>query len=89
MSLKYFGVMLTAGLVGAGVALLLAPTSGQDTRRRLSRSLDEEKRRLAKRLNREKAVLLKKGRKAMDEVTEFMSDEFEQAQKKLSKVVPL
>lgn len=89
MSLKHFGVMLTAGVVGAAVALLLAPSSGQETRRRLSRTLDEEKRRLGKKLDREKANLVRKGKEAMADVTEFVTDELENAQKKLSKVVPL
>jgi gas vesicle protein len=88
-TLKYFGVVLTAGLVGAGVALLLAPASGEETRRRLARSLDGEKRRMVKRINREKADLVKRGRRAMEEVTGFVSDEFEAAQKKIAKVVPL
>ena len=89
MSLKYFGVALTAGLVGAGVALLLAPASGEETRRRLGRSIDDEKRRMMKKINREKADLIKRGRRAMDDVSEFVNDELEAAQKKIAKVVPL
>jgi gas vesicle protein len=88
-TLKYFGVVLTAGLVGAGVALLLAPASGEETRRRLSRGLDDEKRRMIKKINREKEDMLKRGRRAMDEVTGFVSEELEAAQKKIAKVVPL
>ena len=88
-SFKYFGVALTAGLVGAGVALLLAPASGEETRRRLARSLDDEKRRMMKKINREKSILIKRGRRAMDDVSEFVSDELEAAQKKIGKVVPL
>jgi gas vesicle protein len=88
-TLKYFGVVLTAGLIGAGVALLLAPSSGEETRRRLSRNMEEEKRRMLKKINREKVNLMKRGKKAVDGVTEFVSDEFEAAQKKISKVVPL
>jgi gas vesicle protein len=87
--LKYFGAVLTAGLVGAGVALLLAPASGEETRRRLGRTLEDEKRRLAKRINREKAHLLKRGRQAVDDVSDFVSEELEAAQKKIAKVVPL
>jgi gas vesicle protein len=88
-TLKYIGVVLTAGLVGAGVALLLAPASGEETRRRLARGLDDEKRRMMKKINREKTNLVKRGRRAMEEVTEFVNDEFEAAQKKIAKVVPL
>jgi gas vesicle protein len=88
-TLKYFGVVLTAGLIGAGVALLLAPASGEETRRRLSRNMEDEKRRMMKRINREKANLVKRGKKAMEDASEFVNDEFEAAQKKISKVVPL
>lgn len=88
-TLKYFGVILTAGLIGAGVALLLAPASGEETRRRLARAFEDEKRQMVKKLNREKANLMKRSRRAMDEVSEFVTDELEAAQKKLSKVVPL
>jgi gas vesicle protein len=88
-TLKYFGVVLTAGLVGAGVALLLAPASGEETRRRVARTLDEEKRRMMKRLDRERANMVKRGRRAMEEVSEFVNDELEAAQKKIAKVVPL
>jgi gas vesicle protein len=88
-ALKYFGVVLTAGLVGAGVALLLAPASGEETRRRLARGMDDEKRRMMKRINQEKANLVKRGRRKLEEVTDFVNDEFEAAQKKIAKVVPL
>jgi gas vesicle protein len=87
--LRSFGVVLAAGLIGAAVALLLAPGSGEDTRRRLARGVDEEKRRLMKKINRERANLVKRGRRAIDEVTDRVSDELEAAQKKISKVVPL
>jgi gas vesicle protein len=87
--IRYFGVILAAGLVGAGVALLLAPSSGEETRRRLSRTVDDEKRRMVKRINKEKANLVKRGRRKLEEVTDFMNDEFEAAQKKIAKVVPL
>jgi gas vesicle protein len=88
-TLKYFGVILTAGLVGAAVALLLAPASGEETRRRLTRTMEDEKRRMVKRINREKAQLVKRGRQKLEEVTEYVNDEFEAAQKKIAKVVPL
>ena len=87
--LKNFGVVLAAGLIGAAVALLLAPTSGEETRRRLARGVDDEKRRMIKKINRERANLVKRGRRAIDEVTDIVSDELHAAQKKISKVVPL
>jgi hypothetical protein len=51
--------------------------------------VDDEKRRLMKKINRERANLVKRGRNAIDEVTERVSDELDAAQKKISKVVPL
>jgi len=86
-SLKYVGVALTAGVVGAAVALLIAPASGRETRKRLSRRFDEESRRMGRNLREEKENLLKKGREAFEGVTDFVTDEIESAQKKLSKVV--
>jgi gas vesicle protein len=86
-SLKYVGVALTAGIVGAAVALLMAPASGRETRKRLSRRFDEESRRMGRTLREEKDSLLKKGREALDEVADYVSDELDSAQKKLSKVV--
>jgi gas vesicle protein len=88
-TLKTLGVVLAAGLIGAAVALLLAPTSGEETRRRLSRGVDDEKRRMMKKINRERANLVKRGRRAIEEVTDIVTDELEAAQKKISKVVPL
>ena len=85
--LKTLGVALTAGLVGAGVALLMAPASGQETRRQINRGLDRQKRLYAKKLNRETARLMKKGRAAMEDVTDFVQDELHAAQKRLEKVV--
>ena len=41
--LRYVGVALVAGTVGAAVALLMAPDSGRNTRRRLGRSLARER----------------------------------------------
>ena len=88
-TLKTFGVVLAAGLIGAAVALLLAPASGEETRRRLARGVEDEKRRMKKRIDRERVNLVKRGRRAIEEVTEAVSDELQAAQKKISKVVPL
>ena len=86
-SLKYVGIALTAGIVGAAVALLMAPASGRETRRRLSRRFEEESRRMSRSLRSEKENLLKKGREALEDVTDYVSEELDAAQKKLSKVV--
>jgi gas vesicle protein len=85
--LKYIGVALTAGIVGATVALLLAPQSGSETRRRLGRRLEEESQRMSRTLRNEKENLLKKGREALDDVAEYVNEEIGAAQKKISKMV--
>ena len=99
MNLRYLGVALVAGTVGAMVALLVAPASGRETRRKLARRLD-----------REKEELLREGRRALDEVgsylddqikhakknvdeavedlTEYVQDQLHQGKKKLAKIVP-
>jgi gas vesicle protein len=86
-SLKYVGIALTAGIVGAAVALLMAPASGRETRRRLSRRFEEESRRMSRTLRSEKENLLKRGREALEDVADYVSEELDSAQKKLSKVV--
>jgi gas vesicle protein len=85
--LKYVGVALTAGIVGAAVALLMAPASGRDTRRRISRRLEEESRRMGRTFRSEKEQLLKKGREALEDVAEYVNDELNAAQKKISKAI--
>jgi gas vesicle protein len=85
--LAYVGVALTAGIVGAAVALLLAPQSGRETRRQLGRRLEEESRRMGKTLRNERENLMKKGREALDDVAEYVNDELNAAQKKISKMV--
>ena len=47
--LRYVGVALVAGTVGAAVALLMAPDSGRNTRRRVSRRLERERQALVRR----------------------------------------
>jgi len=87
-SLKSLGIVLIAGAAGATLALFMAPESGERTRRRFGRNVDNRKRRLVKALNRQKADLLKRGRATLDDVTDYVVDEIEHAQKKLAKVVP-
>ena len=86
-SLKYVGIALTAGIVGAAVALLLAPQSGRETRRKLGRRFEEESRRMSRTLQNEKENLMKKGRETLDDVAEYVNDEINAAQKKISKMV--
>ena len=50
--LRYVGVALVAGTVGAAVALLMAPDSGRNTRRRLSRRLEKERQAMLRRSRR-------------------------------------
>jgi gas vesicle protein len=87
--LKTLGVALTSGLVGAGVALLLAPRSGRDTRKMINRSLEQQKRAFAKKLNRETDRMLRKGRAAMEDVSGFVQEELQAAQLRISKVVSI
>src|SRR6185295_4824577 len=86
-SLKYVGIALTAGIVGAAVALLIAPASGRETRRRLSRRLEEESRRMRKSLRNEKEHLLRKGRERLEDVAGYVTDELNAAQKKISRAI--
>jgi gas vesicle protein len=47
--LRYVGVALVAGTVGAAVALLMAPDTGRNTRRRVARRLERERQALVRR----------------------------------------
>ena len=73
--------------MGAAVALLLAPQSGRDARRKLGRRFEEESRRMGRTLRTEKENLLKKGRETLDDVADYVNDELNAAQKKISKMV--
>jgi len=46
--LKYFGVALVGGGIGGVLGIMFAPASGQETRRMLSRRMDEAKEDLVK-----------------------------------------
>jgi gas vesicle protein len=63
-SLKYIGVALVAGTMGAAIALLLAPEPGEVTRRRLRKRFDSERNRM-----------MRKGRMAVDDAGEFLEDQ--------------
>jgi gas vesicle protein len=69
-SLKYVGVVLLAGTVGAAIALLVAPESGEVTRRRIRKRLDRERNRL-----------MRKGRAAMEDAGEFLEDQVDAGRK--------
>jgi gas vesicle protein len=73
--LKYVGIALVAGTVGAAVALLLAPDSGVNTRRRMK-----------KRLERERALLAKRSRKALDQAGDYLDDQVKEGRKLASEL---
>ncbi len=68
--LRYVGVALVAGTVGAAVALLLAPDSGTNTRRRMR-----------KRLEKERALLAKRSRRAVREAGGYVEDQVNEGRK--------
>ena len=68
--LRYVGVALVAGVVGASVALLLAPYSGEETRRLIKR-----------RYERERANMMKRGKRMMDDAGEYVEDRLEDGRK--------
>ena len=68
--LKYVGIALVAGTVGAAVALLLAPDSGVNTRRKMK-----------KRLERERALLAKRSRRALQQAGEYVEDQVDEGRK--------
>jgi gas vesicle protein len=74
--LRYVGVALVAGTVGAAVALLMAPDSGRNTRRRLAR-----------RLERERVALLRRSRKMVAQAEDQLDEKVEQASRYLEQQV--
>ena len=92
--LRYVGVALVAGTVGALVALLIAPQSGRDTRKLLKKRYNRERDALAKKSRRmvEDAGeyvhdRLDDGRRAVEGVSERVVDKIEHGRKKVSKIV--
>jgi len=73
--LKYLGAALVGSFVAAAAALLLAPASGRETRRKLARRLADEREALALRGNR-----------ALGGVSEYLYDQFEESKRKLAAV---
>ena len=74
--LTYLGVALVAGGLGLLAGLLFAPASGRETRRMIGRRIDEEK-----------EQLVRKGQRAIEDVTDYVEDQIEEGKRKLSKVV--
>jgi gas vesicle protein len=70
--LRYVGVALVAGTVGAAVALLMAPDSGRNTRRRVAR-----------RLAREREALLRRSKKMIAQAEDQLDDKVKEASRYL------
>jgi gas vesicle protein len=96
--MRYVAVALVAGTVGAAVALLMAPDSGRNTRRKVLRRLQRERdailergRELADDAGEYVEARLKDGRKIVGRVVEDVADEvqerFEKGKKRVTKLV--
>ena len=70
--LRYVGVALVAGTVGAAVALLMAPDSGRNTRRRLAR-----------RLERERLALMRRSKRMIADAEDHLDDKVKEASRYL------
>ena len=57
---------LLGGVVGAGIALLLAPTTGEETRKRVGQWLKETEKKGEKFLKEQRELLAKKGAEAAE-----------------------
>jgi gas vesicle protein len=66
------GVALVAGTVGAAVALLMAPDSGRNTRRRLGRKLE-----------RERIALMRRSRRMVAQAEDQLDEKVEKASRYL------
>lgn len=49
-TIKYAGIAIAGGAVGAAIGLLMAPASGEETRRRITERIDTEKDEFLRRL---------------------------------------
>jgi gas vesicle protein len=72
----YIGTAIAGGLVGALAGLLLAPAPGRETRRRLRRQIAEGR-----------DELLRRGNRAVGDVSGFLYSQFEESKRKLANVV--
>jgi gas vesicle protein len=92
--LRYVGVALVAGTVGALVALLIAPQSGRDTRKLIRKRYRREREAIAERSRRalegaEEYVhdRLEDGRRKIDDVSERVADSVQAGKKKVTRLV--
>lgn len=63
-TLKYTGIALAGGAVGAALGLLFAPASGDETRRLIAHRIDEQRESLGER-SRAVAQSIKEGRRRL------------------------
>jgi gas vesicle protein len=75
-NLKYVGWALAGSAVGAAIALLTAPASGPETRRRLVRRVEDER-----------DVLLRKGHRALEGASGYLQQRLAQGRRRLGQVV--
>ena len=96
--LRYVAVALVAGTVGAAVALLMAPDTGRNTRRKVLRRLQRERdsllrqgREIAEDAGEYVEARLKDGRKivgrVVEDVTDEVAEQIERGKKKVTKFV--
>lgn len=71
--LTYFGVFVAGAAVGGLAGLLLAPKSGQETRRKIAQRYEDEK-----------SELLRKGQRAVEETAQRLEDGIESGKRKLA-----
>ena len=74
---KYACLTVIGGAIGATIAVLTAPASGSETRRRFLRTVEDERH-----------ALVRKGRRAIDHATDYVQGQLKQGRKKLAQVVP-
>jgi gas vesicle protein len=84
---KFLMVLTGGALVGASAALLMAPSDGRSMRKQLGKRLDREKKLLSRELGRHRQVLAKKGKAALDDAAEYLTDELHGATKKVMRMV--
>jgi hypothetical protein len=52
-TLKYAGIAIAGGAVGAAIGLLMAPAAGAETRRRITERIDSERDEFLRRMRRD------------------------------------